>query len=340
MPRFSVIMPCFNPGPLVAEAVRSLQRQTCPDWELIAVDDGSSDGSFRILEDWARADPRVRPVRLARNGGAARARNIGLTLATGDYLCFLDADDILTDGALDAFARRVAAGPVDLVKGGIAVTHAADDPIPETVGKAWEAPRAEDARGRILPLPDFTTHAYRRAFVEDCRIRFEEGLTVGEDRMFLARAQLWCANFAVTDRVVYVYRKQHSVTMEAPWDDGKRRSTIALLTGMRALIDGRAKAERLRAAFFLNSFPWQCRLLARTARIAPRDAILEHARALHAAAVVGIEAESEHARRFTGHWTDFARDMRRLLQEEAWDDAIWRLSAHAAQEAARRRKAA
>ncbi|MGG7566153.1 glycosyltransferase family 2 protein [Rhodovulum sp. DZ06] len=340
MPLFSIIMPCFNPGPLAAEAIRSLQRQTCPDWELVAVDDGSSDGSFRILEDWARADPRIRAVRLAQNGGAARARNIGLSLAGGDYLCFLDADDVLTDRALEAFAGLVADRPVDLAKGGMAVTHAAADPVPETVGQAWAAPRAEDARGRILPLSDFTTHAYRRGFVEDCRIRFEEGLTVGEDRMFLARAQLWCADFAATDRVVYVYRKQHSVTMEAAWDDGKRRSTIALLTGMRALIDGRPNAARLRAAFFLNSFPWQCRLLARTARIAPRPAIDEHARALRDAAVAGVEAESEHARRFTGHWTAFARDMRRLLQEEAWDDAVWRLSAHAAREAAKPGRAA
>lgn len=340
MPLFSIIMPCFNPGPLAAEAIRSLQRQTCPDWELIAVDDGSSDGSFRILEDWARADPRIRPVRLARNGGAARARNIGLSLATGDYLCFLDADDILTDGALEVFAGLVSGTPLDLVKGGMAVTHDAADPIPQTAGKAWDAPRAEEARGRILPLPDFTTHAYRRAFIEECRIRFEEGLTVGEDRMFLARAQLWCANFAASDRVVYVYRKQHSATMETAWDDAKRISTAAMLTGIRALIDQRPNAERLRAAFFLNSFPWQCRLLARTARIAPRAAILEHAKALRAAAVAGVEAESEHARRFTGHWPPFAHDMRRLLQEEAWDDAIWRLSAHAAREAAKQGRAA
>lgn len=339
-PRFSVIMPCWNPGPLVGEAIRSLQRQTCPDWELIAVDDGSSDGSPRMAADWARADRRIRPVRLAANGGAARARNVGLSLAGGEYVCFLDSDDRLTDNALEAFSSLIDQRPWDLVKGGIAVTRAPGDPVAETQGKAFEAPRAEEARGRILPLSDFTTHAYRRAFVEECRIRFEEGLSVGEDRMFLARAQLWCASFIATEQVVYVYRKEHSATMETAWSEGKRVSAMAMLTRMRALIDTRPAAPRLRSAFFLNSFPWQCRLLARTARAAPRDAVLDHAAALRAAAVAGVEAESDFARQFTQGWPQFAQQMRRLLQEEEWEDALALLSAEAARTAAKERRAA
>ena len=339
-PRFSVIMPCYNPGALVGDAIRSLQRQTLPDWELIAVDDGSADGSHRMVEDWALADRRIRPVRLARNQGAAGARNIGLRLARGAYVCFLDADDVLTDGALAAFDALTRDRPRDLVKGAIAVTHDAEDEIPPTAGRAWSADRADEVRGRILPLADFTTHAYRRAFLDECRIRFEEGLSVGEDRMFLARAQLWCADFAATDQVVYVYRKQHSATMETAWDDGKRRSTMRLLGAMRGLIDGRPNAPRLRAAFFLNSFPWQCRLLARTARVAGMEEVLEHAEALRAAAVADVNAEDEFARRFTAEWPRFAVEMRRLLLAEDWDGALWRLSEAAAKQAAKARRAA
>lgn len=332
-PRFSIIIPCWNPGRLLGEAIRSLQRQGPTDWEAILIDDGSSDGSARLAADWATADPRLRAVPLARNCGAAAARNIGLGLARGEYVGFLDADDIFADGAFAAFEARIGAGRPDLVKGGIAVTHDAADPIPETVGEPWDAPVAEAARGRILQLSDFTTHLYRRAFLEECRIRFEEELHVGEDRMFLARAQLFCANFAMTDRVVYVYRKQNSATMETPWSEAKRLSVQAMLLRMRALIDARPRAERLRAAFFLRSFPWQCRLLSRSARVCAPEGVQAHMEALRAAAVAGIGMEDEFSRAVSADWPQGPRLIRAALVERDWDEAL-RLACAAAARAA------
>jgi glycosyltransferase involved in cell wall biosynthesis len=325
-PRFSVITPCYNAERHISEAIRSLQRQSLTSWEMIVVDDGSSDMSRRAVQDWASADPRIRFVPLASNRGAAFARNIGIAHARGEYLCFLDADDVLTDDALATFDALLAGRPLDLVKGQIAVTHDDDDPVRVAAGEAFEALNAQEARGRILPLSDFTTHAYRRAFVEDCRIRFEEDLAVGEDRLFLARAQLWCADFAVTDKVVYIYRKQHSVTMEGDWTATKQAALMAFLARMRALIDTRPQAERLRGAFFLNSFPWQCKLLARTARTAPRAQVLAHAKVLRAVAVAGVDAECAVGRRHTNGWPETATKLRKLLMAEDWDAVIWTLA--------------
>jgi glycosyltransferase involved in cell wall biosynthesis len=84
----SVVIPAFNPGPYLAEAVASVVAQTETDWELVVVDDGST-APFPALA----ADDRIRVVRKP-NGGAASARNLGIDIATGAFLAFLDADDL------------------------------------------------------------------------------------------------------------------------------------------------------------------------------------------------------------------------------------------------------
>ena len=90
MPRFSVIMPVYNKAPYVVKAVESVLSQTCGDWELIVVDDGSKDGSSDLVKPYR--DPRIRLHR-QENAGVSVARNTGAAMAGGEYLCFLDADD-------------------------------------------------------------------------------------------------------------------------------------------------------------------------------------------------------------------------------------------------------
>ena len=92
--RISIVMPVFNAAVWLKQTVASVQEQTHEDWELIAVDDCSSDGSFSMLQEMAEKDGRIRPVRLAENIGAARTRNEGIRLAQGRYLAFLDSDDL------------------------------------------------------------------------------------------------------------------------------------------------------------------------------------------------------------------------------------------------------
>lgn len=90
----SVIMPVFNAEKMVAESVRSVQAQTYRDWELLAVDDGSEDTSVEILSALSEKDSRIRLFRQEQNGGVATARNRGIKEAEGQYLAFLDSDDL------------------------------------------------------------------------------------------------------------------------------------------------------------------------------------------------------------------------------------------------------
>jgi teichuronic acid biosynthesis glycosyltransferase TuaG len=92
-PRVSVVTPVWNAGPLLAEAVASVQAQTVDAWEMLLVDDGSTDGSRALAERLAAAEPRLRVLGWAENRGAAAARNAAIRAACGRFIAFLDADD-------------------------------------------------------------------------------------------------------------------------------------------------------------------------------------------------------------------------------------------------------
>jgi glycosyltransferase involved in cell wall biosynthesis len=110
----SVIMPAYNSGRYLAESVRSVQAQTHGHWELVVVDDGSTDDTREVVEALAATDARVRYVQRP-NGGQAAARNTGLGAARGRLVAFLDADDLWLPEKLAAQLEVLEATGVDLV---------------------------------------------------------------------------------------------------------------------------------------------------------------------------------------------------------------------------------
>jgi len=113
-PLVSIVMPCFNAGRWLDAALDSLQRQTHRELEIVAVDDGSTDGTAGLLAQRARADPRVRPVRLERNVGPGAAANRGLAESRGRFIARLDADDVAMPGRLEAQLAFLQQTGVDL----------------------------------------------------------------------------------------------------------------------------------------------------------------------------------------------------------------------------------
>ena len=95
MPKVSVVLPVYNVENYLKECLDSLVEQTYKDIEIICVDDGSSDSSLKILKEYAVIDNRI-IVLEQKNQGAAVARNFGLSVATGEYVSFLDSDDVFS----------------------------------------------------------------------------------------------------------------------------------------------------------------------------------------------------------------------------------------------------
>lgn len=92
MPKISIIVPIYKAEAVLAKCVDSVLAQTCSDWELLLIDDGSPDGSGALCDDYAGQDDRVRVFHKS-NGGVSSARNLGMAEAGGDHILFIDADD-------------------------------------------------------------------------------------------------------------------------------------------------------------------------------------------------------------------------------------------------------
>jgi len=104
-PVVSIIVPCYNSGRFIRATLEAVRAQTFTDWECIVIDDASSDDSAAIVAAMAAEDPRIVPLRLPENLGAAGARNAGLERVRGEYIAFLDSDDYWVPEKL---ARQVA----------------------------------------------------------------------------------------------------------------------------------------------------------------------------------------------------------------------------------------
>ena len=108
-PRVTVLLPVYNGGMYIDEAVRSILRQTFPDFELLAIDDGSTDGTLEALR--AYRDPRVRIVVNDRNLGLVDTLNRGLSLSRGEYVARMDSDDVSLPGRLERQVRFLDGNP-------------------------------------------------------------------------------------------------------------------------------------------------------------------------------------------------------------------------------------
>ncbi len=110
MPLVSVITPTYNKGYLLWKAIQSMQRQSYPNWEMIIVDDGSTDDTKKVVAEFQR-DPRIKYIKNEKNGGQSFSRNVGLKNAQGDFIAYLDNDDVLYENYLSTYLAYFEKNP-------------------------------------------------------------------------------------------------------------------------------------------------------------------------------------------------------------------------------------
>ena len=121
-PEFSIIIPTYNVAPYLRETLNSVLAQTCQDWECICVDDGSTDGTGNILDEYGKKDSRFRVIHKA-NAGVSAARNGAMQLAKGDYICFLDGDDVWAPDWLMKVKEATQDSTADIVRMSFTFLH-------------------------------------------------------------------------------------------------------------------------------------------------------------------------------------------------------------------------
>lgn len=118
-PYFSVVMPVYNAEKYVAKAIKSVLDQTFRDFELILIDDCSTDGSYDICREYSERDERVTLVKTDYNKGVSNARNLGIKFVKGQYCTFIDSDDWVDEDLLDHMFDALREHHVDIIKYGV-----------------------------------------------------------------------------------------------------------------------------------------------------------------------------------------------------------------------------
>ncbi|OEJ32211.1 bifunctional glycosyltransferase/CDP-glycerol:glycerophosphate glycerophosphotransferase [Streptomyces subrutilus] len=214
MPRFSVIVPAYKVQAYLQESLDSVLSQSYPDLELIAVDDASPDACGSIIDEYAARDPRVTAVHLAHNLGLGPARNAGLARATGDYLVFLDGDDTLAPGALQAITDRLKdTGSPDVLVYDYARTFWTGELVRNRLSHrlSEQGPasfRLADRPALLGMLMVVWNKAYRREYVEREGFEFPPGFYEGTPWTY--PALLAAESVAVLDRVCVHYRQRRT----------------------------------------------------------------------------------------------------------------------------------
>jgi hypothetical protein len=206
VPRVSIITPVYNGAAYIGEAIESVLAQTWRDWELIVVDDGSTDATPDILQSFL--DPRIVCIR-QENQGEAGARNTGLDRARGEYIAFLDADDLYLPSALaDLVAYMDGHSDVDVVYSDGIVCDANKRSLMRLSGVRpgiYTGPVLEQLilSTSVVTVPVCTMT--RQSTIEACSVRFDTTVGFGTDWLFwvdLARH----GQFGYLDNLTCMYR--------------------------------------------------------------------------------------------------------------------------------------
>jgi glycosyltransferase involved in cell wall biosynthesis len=204
--RVSVIVPCYNARRWIGETLDSVVQQDFQDLEVIVVDDGSTDGSAELVRDLF---PLAR-VLTTQRAGPSRARNLGTQLAQGDFLQYLDADDLLGPGKLKAQVAALETSGADVAYGSwCALEQTGEDRF--VVG--WPVNRRIDGDADVALLTDFwcppAAYLFRRSIV--ARVGgWNEGLPIIQDARFALDCALHGGRFVFCDGLAAYYRRHTS----------------------------------------------------------------------------------------------------------------------------------
>ena len=213
---FSIIIPVYNVEKYLRECLESVLCQTYEDWETICINDGSTDGSATILEEYAAKDSRFKVISQS-NGGLSVARNSGLEAASGDYVLFLDSDDYLEKDALSVIAESLSNEDLLCFSGRRFFDESgeyekADDLPKDSFETGWEYYSKHALDKRNFAFVCVVLRCYRRAYLLENRLRFKPGI-YHEDNMFTPLACYYAKKVKIIPDVLYDYRVRGSSIM-------------------------------------------------------------------------------------------------------------------------------
>lgn len=211
----SIIIPAYNVGKYLDECLGSCLRQDLDvsGYEIIIVNDGSTDGTLDIAQAWASRHSNIKVIS-QENRGLSEARNAGMEVAEGDYIMFVDSDDLISENILGRLARTCTTHSPDMLR------ICAADMIGNNVRRRYSYKAFTGlSSGKALLRTRFSVCApfsiYRRGFLNEYQLRFHPGI-YHEDNEFTPRAYYLAERVISIDDIVYLVRQTpNSITRSA-----------------------------------------------------------------------------------------------------------------------------
>lgn len=247
MSMVSVIMPIYQAADWLKKSIQSVVEQTWLDFELILIDDGSTDGSGKICDDFARSDRRVVAIH-QQNSGVAAARNRGLQEAKGDYVFFLDCDDTIVLNALEGLEQVAQQQNVDIVfcnyqmkyDDGKVLNYSAnllEGKYEKTnIGMAFEKLMTSNIAYNI------GTKLYRRSCLRD--LRFDEQYAIYEDIKFCLEACARATSIYYLNESYYQYNIINGNSLSIGYKSRYFEAAISFYENLLEIIEKDNKMSR------------------------------------------------------------------------------------------------
>ncbi len=238
-PIISVIVPVYNTEKYLHRCIDSLLKQTFQNFEILLINDGSSDLSGQICDEYAIKDSRVK-VYHKKNGGVSSARNLGLDNCKGERICFVDSDDWVDDRFLQFFLEK----DTDIIVQGF---YAANWPYVDTDREVYVGiDEIEGDRENILLFLDnlwlsrnigyLWTRCFRRAIIDINHIRFNEEFILREDEEFITKYMTYCSSYSTINKGTYHYlRPNYSNKYNLAKIDSNIKCTISIIDNLKNL---------------------------------------------------------------------------------------------------------
>lgn len=214
----SIIIPVYNIEPYLRDCLDSVVAQSYPDYEVICVNDGSTDGSLAILREYESKYANIVVID-SPNGGTASARNIGIEAAQGDYIWFVDSDDWIENNSLDILHKHIQNKPVDVLCFNGKLKYEEDGRVEQDKGfvdsnlSGWEYYNKYALVKRKFHFVCVVLRIYRREFLLKHSLFFEKGIS-HEDNLWIPQAMYYAQSVDIISESMYVYRIREGSKMQ------------------------------------------------------------------------------------------------------------------------------
>ncbi|CYV21349.1 glycosyltransferase family 2 protein [Streptococcus suis] len=236
-PLISIIVPVYNVENYLDECIQTVLAQTYSNWELLLINDGSTDSSGTICDDYAKGDERIRVVH-KNNGGLSDARNAGINNCTGEYITFLDSDDGIREDFLETCLTTAIQHDVDIVIGHFFIWDENQQTfyyfVEQSQKDTIELISAQEALNRQVVWKNFNTAPFVVAWGKVFKatlfntIRFPKG-KVFEDEYTIHKALLKSDSVALINKEFYMYRRHGNSIMTSDFSLSKVLNNIEAL---------------------------------------------------------------------------------------------------------------